>query len=154
MIRYLLFVVCFILAGVQVYGQSGRNASSNRDILSQLQDDKDTEQISIQADSLIVANYYKFMVQNSKKRGVPGYRIRIYSGSGLGAKEEQQRVRAKFISLFPGTDAYHRYDEPFFKVYVGDCRTKSEALKLYDEVKKSFPSPFIVPDYINIKSTD
>lgn len=154
MMRYLFLIMSLILSGLLVQGQSGRNTASGGDILMQLQDHKAADQISIEVDSLLVANYYKFMIRNSKVSGVPGYRIRIYSESGVGAKEEQQRVRAKFISHYPTIDAYYRYDEPYFKVYVGDCRTKSEAQKLYDDVRKNFPNPIIVEDYINFKSTD
>jgi len=154
MMRYLLLIISLMLSGLLVQGQSGRNTASGGDILMQLQDNMAADQISIEVDSLLVANYYKFMIRNSKVSGVPGYRIRIYSESGVGAKEEQQRVRAKFLSHYPTIDAYYRYDEPYFKVYVGDCRTRSEAQKLYDDVRKNFPNPIIVEDYINFKSTD
>jgi hypothetical protein len=154
MIRTLFLIVCLTFTGILIHGQSGRNRSSGADILKNLQDHEVSDQLNIEVDSLLVANYYKLAASNSMVKGVPGYRIRIYSESGLGAKEEQQRVRAKFISLYPGIDAYHAYDEPFFKVYVGDCRTKSEAVKLYDKVKRNFPYPFIVEDYINLKSSD
>lgn len=154
MMRYLLLIISLMLSGLLVQGQSGRNTASGGDILMQLQDNMAADQISIEVDSLLVANYYKFMIRNSKVSGVPGYRIRIYSESGVGAKEEQQRVRAKFLSHFPTIDAYYRYDEPYFKVYVGDCRTRSEAQKLYDDVRKNFPNPIIVEDYINLKSSD
>lgn len=154
MMRTLLLIISFIYTGLLVHGQSGQTTPSGGDILLHLQDDKVGDQVDIQVDSLLVANYYKFMIRNRKDSGIPGYRIRIYSESGLGAKEEQQRIRAKFISYHPGIDAYHSYDEPYFKVYVGDCRTKSEALKLYDLIKKRFPNLIIVPGYINIKSTE
>jgi len=152
--RTLFLIVCLMITGVLVQGQSRRTTSSGGDILMQLQDDEVDDQVTIEVDSLLVANYYKLVTRNSKFSGVPGYRIRIFAESGLGAKEEQQRVRAKFISHYPGIDAYHAYDEPFFKVYVGDCRTRSEALKLYDNVKRQFPNPIIVEDYINLKGTD
>ncbi len=132
----ILLFSCFILAGTLSWGQ----AASGDDLLK-----------GIEIDSLLEANYYKLMVVNSKVRGVPGYRIRIFSESGVGAKEEQQHVRASFLSEFPEIDAYYRYDEPYFKVYVGDCRTRSEALKLYDLIKKEFPNPILREDYINIK---
>ena len=132
----ILLFSSFILVGTLSWGQ----AASGDDLLK-----------GIEIDSLLEANYYKLMVVNSKVRGVPGYRIRIFSESGVGAKEEQQRVRASFLSEFPEIDAYYRYDEPYFKVYVGDCRTRSEALKLYDLIKKEFPNPIIREDYINIK---
>jgi hypothetical protein len=146
--RSYLFVICICLfTGAVMQAQS----QSRVDPLRELQDAEESGQVKIRTDSLLVANYYKLMEQNSKLSGVPGYRIRIYSESGIGAKEEQQRVRARFLSLFPDTDAYYRYDEPFFKVYVGDCRTRSQALKLYDRVAKSFPSAILVEDYINIQ---
>ena len=125
--------------------------SQQTDLFNQLQKAGGEGQVRITADSLLVENYYKLLTQNSKVSGVPGYRIRIFSESGIGAKEEQQRIRARFLSLFPDVDAYYRYDEPYFKVYVGDCRTKSEALKLYDRVEKDFANPILVEDYIHIK---
>jgi hypothetical protein len=124
---------------------------SGNDLLYELKKQGGDGKIEIEVDSLLEANYYKLRVQNSEVKGVPGYRIRIFSESGLGAKEEQQKVRARFLSLCPDIDAYYRYDQPYFKVYVGDCRTRSEALKLYDRVKEYFPSPILVEDYINIQ---
>ena len=151
---WLFFFLCLTCSVVAIDGQSVRSSASGGDILTRLMNEEVEEDVIITADSLLVANYYKFLSSNSKVRGVPGYRIRIYSESGIGAKEDQQRVRARFLSPFPEIDAYYRYDEPFFKVYVGDCRTRSEALKLYDRVKRSFPNPILVEDYINLKSTD
>ena len=112
---------------------------------------RERDQVHIEIDSLLEVNYYKLMALNSKVKGVPGYRIRIFSESGIGAKEEQQRIRASFLSNFPDIDAYYVYDEPYFKLYVGDCRTRSEALKLYDRIKEKFPNPILVEDYINLK---
>jgi hypothetical protein len=141
----LLLISCLLLEGIVLQAQS----PDGKDLLRQLQARGEKGEVKVEADSLLLANYYKFLTMNSKMSGVPGYRIRIYSESGLGAKEKQQKVRARFLSLYPGTDAYYRYDEPYFKVYVGDCRTRSEALKLYDRIKENFPNPILVEDYIN-----
>ncbi|HER09220.1 MAG TPA: SPOR domain-containing protein [Bacteroides sp.] len=150
--RLNVFYIVFLLVPLTgLLGQSGSRAARNVDPLRRLMDQPD-DQVRIEADSLLVVNYYKHIDQNKQISGVPGYRIRIFSDSGIGAKEEQQRVRARFLSLYPGVDAYYHYDEPFFKVYVGDCRTKSEALKLYDRVKNQFPNPILVEDYIRIKN--
>lgn len=143
----ILLFSCFILTSSLTRGQAG----SGDDLLRTLSGDGDREQVIIETDSLLDVNYYKLLAVNSKVSGVPGYRIRIFSESGIGAKEKQQRVRASFLSEFPEVDAYYRYDEPYFKVYVGDCRTRSEALKLYDLIKEEFPNPIIREDYINIK---
>jgi len=136
-----------ILAGTLSWGQAG----SGDDILKRLKDGDDQTELSILTDSLLEANYYKLLMKNSSVTGVPGFRIRIFSESGIGAKEEQQRVRAKFLSSFPDVDAYYRYDEPYFKVYVGDCRTRSEAIELKDRISKEFPNSILREDYINIQ---
>ena len=144
---FLLFIGFLLFSGNVVLAQSG----SRVDLLQTIQQGDAQGRVQIEADSLLVINYYKLRIKNRKISGVPGYRIRIYSESGIGAKEEQQRVRASFLSLFPDIDAYYKYDEPYFKVYVGDCRTRSEALKLYDRIEGSFPNSILRDDYINIQ---
>jgi hypothetical protein len=148
--RHLLFIVTLLMTAALLSGQSDRSGPS-ADIFQKLQNGGENGHVYIKADSLLVANYYKLLHQNRSVTGVPGHRIRIYSGSGLGAKEEQQRVRARFLSLYPNIDAYHRYDEPYFKVYVGDCRTMSEAIRLKDAIMDDFPNAFIVTDQINLQ---
>ena len=153
MTRFILIVLCTLCAATVVMAQNGQTGSGG-DLLKSLQESGRNSRISVEMDSLLVANYYKLLSSNKKTSGIPGYRIRIYSESGVGAKEEQQRQRARFLTLYPGIDAYYRYDEPYFKVYVGDCRTSSEALKLYDRIKRNFPNPIKVDDYINLKGAD
>lgn len=153
MTRSLLFIVCFSFSFTLVLAQ-GDQTGSQGDLLKSIQEGGSGERVSLELDSMLAPNYNKLIAKNMKASGIPGYRIRIYSESGIGAKKEQQQQRARFLSLFPGLDAYNRYDEPFFKVYVGDCRTKSEALKLNDRIKRDFPNPIIVPDFINLKPID
>jgi len=142
-----LFISCLFLSGSLSWAQSG----SGEDVLARLNDGRERGLVRIQCDSLLEANYYKLLVKSSKVKGVPGYRIRIYSESGIGAKEQQQRARARFLSSFPEIDAYYRYEEPYFKVYVGDCRTRSEAIKLQDLIDNKFPNSILREDFINIQ---
>lgn len=148
--RHLLFTGILTLTACLLRAQTQQPAPSG-DMLKQLQQAEASGEIRLEMDSLLVANYYKLLEKNREVTGVPGWRIRIFSDSGLGAKEEQQRVRARFLSLYPDIDAYHVYDEPYFKVYVGDCRTESEAIRLYDRIKKDFPDLLQVQDYIRLK---
>ena len=147
MTRKLSIVLFTLFTTTVLMAQQGQTGSGG-DLLKSLQESGRNNRVSLEMDSLLAANYYKLLTSNKKTSGIPGYRIRIYSESGVGAKEEQQRIKAKFLTLYPGIDAYYRYDEPFFKVYVGDCRTRSEVLKLIDRIKRDFPNPFIVEDYI------
>ena len=151
--RSFLLFLSFIFS-VSLAMAQGDQSSTQGDILKTLLEEGSGDRVRVEVDNLLMGNYNKLISRNMLSSGIPGYRIRIYSESGIGAKKEQQQVRARFLSLYRGLDAYNRYDEPYFKVYVGDCRTRSEALKLHDTIKKNFPNSIIRPDYINLKSAD
>ena len=82
--------------------------------------------------------------------GREGFRIQIYSSSNRNAREESNKARADFINKFPNIVSYAQYAEPgYFKVRVGDFRTKTEATKLFLQISKVFPNAYIVPDIIS-----
>jgi hypothetical protein len=150
--RSILFLA--FLCSVSLLWAQGSQGGIQGDILKALLEENYSDQVHIELDSMLASNYNKLISKNMMSSGIPGYRIRIYSESGIGAKKEQQQVRARFLSLYPGLDAYNRYDEPYFKIFVGDCRTMSDALKLHERIKNDFPNSFIRDDYINLKSDD
>lgn len=153
MTRSLLFLISFVFAVSNLMAQENQ-ADRQGDLLMSLLEDGSGGSVAVELDSLLESNYNKLIAKNMQSSGVPGYRIRIYSESGIGAKNEQQQVRARFLSLYPGMDAYNRYDAPYFKIYVGDCRTKSEALKLQDRIAKDFPNSIVREDFINLKRVE
>ena len=153
MVRSIFLFILSVLTLNTLLAQGGP-VSGKEDLLQYLEEEGPRDRVNIEVDSLLVANYNKLITRNMQTTGIPGYRIRIFSESGLGAKQAQQQVRARFLSLYPGLDAYNEYDEPFFKVYVGDCRTKSEALKLQDRIRKDFPNSIIREDFIQLKHGD
>lgn len=151
--RSILFLLSFFYTTGFLWAQDSQGGFQG-DILRKLLEEGPSDRVYIELDSMLLANYDKLISSNMKSSGVPGYRIRIYSESGIGAKQEQQQVRARFLSLFPGIDAYNRYDEPYFKIYVGDCRTRSDALKLHELIRREFPNSIIREDKINLKQSD
>ena len=120
-------------------------------MLESLKEKEANGQMTIYLDSLLEENYKKHLVMNSQNMGIAGYRIRIFSDNGRGAKDNQKRVRAAFLSHFPELDAYSRYEGSYFKVYVGDFRSKSDAILLLERIRRKFPDAFIVEDNINIE---
>ena len=124
---------------------------SQDDVLENLKGKEANGQMSIFLDSLLEENYKKHLLMNSQNMGIAGYRIRIFSDNGRGAKDNQKRVRANFLSLFPELDAYSKYEGSYFKVYVGDFRSKSDAILLLERIRRKFPDAFIVEDNINIE---
>jgi len=76
-----------------------------------------------------------------------GYRVQIHSGN---KKQPANETRASFSRIHPKTKAHLYYDQPNYKVRVGDFKTKLEALKYKNFITKEFPNSFIVKDEIDI----
>jgi hypothetical protein len=82
--------------------------------------------------------------------GMEGFRIQIFSSSNRNAREESNKARAAFISKFPDIASEQLYSAPgYFKIRVGNFRTKTEATKLFLLISKEFPDAYLVPDIIN-----
>lgn len=84
--------------------------------------------------------------ENRLNNGIAGYRIQIYSHADRKGAIE---TRTKFLQLFPETEAYLIYQQPNFRVRVGDFRNKLEAHALYQKMLSEFEQVIIVPDKIN-----
>jgi hypothetical protein len=86
---------------------------------------------------------------NRRRDGMDGYRIEIFSSSALNGKEQALKRKVEFLSLYPDVNVYVKFRAPVFKVRIGDFRTKKDAMKLYNRIRKNYPGAFIVPDIIN-----
>ncbi len=80
-----------------------------------------------------------------------GYRVQIYTGSD---RREAYDAQAKFHEQFPDIHTYVIYSEPNFKVRAGDFRTRLEAEKMEEELKRIFSGMFIIPEKINPSASD
>ena len=87
-------------------------------------------------------------VEDNGTRTLGGYRIRIFFDNKQTARVESEETLKRFESMFHDVVAYRTYANPYFKVTVGDCRTKSEAMALLGRIKADFPSAFVVKENI------
>jgi hypothetical protein len=148
---FFLLISLFVLGERLSAQQNNRNVLINSDILSKLKNSKGNfRTLELSFDEGIEDNYYKHLIYNKKHPDVMGYRIKIFSGSGHDAMERASKARARFLKNYEDVNAYLQYDAPDYKVYVGDCRTRSEVLKLFFEVKKEFPYAFPIPQAIKV----
>ena len=99
-----------------------------------------------QIESLLRMN----IANNRQQKGIPGYRISIFSQSGQTARGEAERTRATFMRSFPQIEAYQEYNSPNFQIFVGNFRTKNEALRELKKIERHFPRAFIVNATIQI----
>ena len=82
---------------------------------------------------------------------INGYRVQIFTG---GNRKDAYNAQAKFQEQFPDIHSYVIYNEPNFKVRVGDFRTRLDAEKLQNELKKWFDGMFIITEKINPPKSD
>lgn len=73
---------------------------------------------------------------NNRVKTMPGFRVQIASFSGTNSKTSAFSLRDRFITDYPSVQAYIVYDEPNFKVKVGDFRTRLEAYAFLQEIKE------------------
>lgn len=95
----------------------------------------------------------KCRISNETQTSLEGFRVQIYSGSGVKSKDEAQSIQAKFLRTRPDVKAYIVYNAPFWRVRVGDFRSRSEAMVLLEEVKGAFSGSYIVRDNTVKKKT-
>lgn len=94
----------------------------------------------------------KHMMMNAEKKGVPGFRVQIFSDSGTQAKKNASQTKTDFLTKYPDTPAYLTYIEPNFKIRVGDFRTRNAALKFQQQILQDFPNSFIVRDDVSFEN--
>ncbi len=99
--------------------------------------------------SQMVEESLRTHVIENRSRAITGYRIRIFFDNSQTARVNSARTLNSFMSSFIGIPAYRSYANPYFKVAVGDYRTKAEAMAALPKIKKSFPSAFVVKEKIN-----
>ena len=91
-------------------------------------------------------------INNWRKIGeLDGFRIQIAAYSGVNSKSQAEAARNSFNSLFPYTKSYLIYNEPYFKVRVGNYRSRLQAHKDLETIKLTYPSAYIVPDKVSYR---
>lgn len=93
-------------------------------------------------------------VEANRERTLSGYRVRIFFDNKQSARTESEAALKRFESIYHDVSAYRSYANPYFKVTVGDFRTKSEAMELLDRIKTEFPSAFVVKENIAFPIVD
>lgn len=76
---------------------------------------------------------------------ISGFRVQIFSGL---ERQLAYAEQAKFKIRFPAYNVYISYLQPNYRVRVGDFRTRLEAEKFMNELKRVYSSMFIFSETI------
>lgn len=89
-------------------------------------------------------------LQNKKFPVIPGFRIQIYKESGNTALDKALAIRDKFEKKYD-IPAYITFNEPYYRVRVGDFKTRLEAIRFLDKIKRDYPLAWEIKDDIQIQ---
>lgn len=109
--------------------------------------------VKVHQSQAILSAFNRYIAGN-RNRTLTGYRVRIYFDNAQHARTASEQALARFSAANPGIATYRSYQNPYFKVTVGDFRTRSEAIELLERIKGGFPSAFVVKEKINYPVAD
>ena len=111
------------------------------------------ERLIIRQDPAIDTLVSRHILMNASKQGVDGWRIQIYRGGHRTAGEDSNKIRAGFMEQYPDITTYRTFDRPnWFKVKVGDFRTREEAAKIFFDIVAKYPDAYLIRDVIAYKN--
>jgi hypothetical protein len=90
-----------------------------------------------------------FIDYNEMHHRIDGWRVEIFFEAGNYSKKLAMEAKAEFVEKYPEVPCYVLFQQPYYKVRIGDVRTKMEAEKLLKNVERDYPNAFVVTDDIN-----
>lgn len=104
--------------------------------------------VEIVADSRIDSLLLIHAEMGQQKQGIKGYRVQIFFDSGNNSKRGAMDAREAFLERYPTVAAYLTFKEPYYKVRVGDFRSRIEAEGFLRKIQREWPNAFSVEDLI------
>ena len=123
---FLIFIFSFLI--VPVFSQNSR--------------------FTVTGDVAVNAMVERHVEFNNRVKTIPGFRVQIASFSGANSKNNAFSLRDRFVIDYPAVQTYIVFDEPNFKVKVGDFRTRLEAYAFLQQIKEVYKG-YIIKDNIN-----
>lgn len=117
----------------------------------------------VQLDSLTTINETVHIIENGdaaaiaernlnmEPQKVKGYRIVIFMKNAQSARREAVAMQEEFALKFPEEPSYLIYENPYFKVSVGNYTTTEEAMVFLGRIRSEFPKAHIAPENIDVK---
>ncbi len=91
---------------------------------------------------------------NKKNPNILGWRINIFFETGNNSKKLALEAKAAFVQNHANVPCYLVFQEPYYKVRVGDYRSQLEAEKFLRQLANEYPNAFVVEDDINYPNPD
>lgn len=86
--------------------------------------------------------------QNRSIRYAPGFRIQVYVGT---QRQEVDAMRQLITQNFPELSPYLSYNQPTYRLKIGDFMRRMDAERYYALVKRMIDSAQLQPDKVDIR---
>ena len=103
--------------------------------------------VVVKQDSDVAELLSKYKEYNTKKEFTDGYRIQI---TYTDVRNDVYNSKGKTYKDFPELPSYVEYEQPYYKLRLGDFKTRLEATYYLQQVTLVYPGAFIVRDKIRI----
>ncbi len=115
---------------------------------------QDEGNVQIIQDDRIDTLLQRHIELNEQDHQIEGWRINIFFEAGNYSKRLAIEAKSEFVNKYADVPCYLIFQEPYYKVRIGDYRTKMEAEKFLNEIERDYPNAFVVQDDINFPSLD
>lgn len=86
--------------------------------------------------------------QNRSVRYAPGYRVQVYVGT---QRQEVESIKLLIYQNFPELSAYLSYNQPTYKLKVGDFMRRMDAERYYSSIRQLLASAQLQPDKVDVR---
>ncbi|MES2619524.1 MAG: hypothetical protein V4615_01645 [Bacteroidota bacterium] len=90
----------------------------------------------------------KYKDYSNKKEFTEGYRIQIMYTD---VRDEVYQSKGAMYKEFPDLTSYVEYEQPYYKLRLGDFKSRLESTYFLQQIITLYPGAFIVKDKIKIK---
>jgi len=109
-------------------------------------------QVFINEDAKLQSVINNHRNRNENRKEIRGWRIRVYMGSGRNARDEANAVKSKIRNRYNEVEPHLVHHSPYFKVLVGDFRTRIEAESFRKKLKREYPNCYVVESEVLISN--
>lgn len=81
---------------------------------------------------------------------IDGFRVQIFMELGNDALRRADSVKEEFRNNYPDVPIYLIFGQPYYRLRIGDFRTRLEAENMYQQVKDVYKNAFVTADRIEL----
>lgn len=93
----------------------------------------------------IIKNHKKL---NKEAVEIKGWRVMIYMGSGKSARNQANSVKLRIRNKYSDVEPHLVHHSPYFKILVGDYRTRIDAESFRKKLMREYPNSYVVESEI------